>query len=477
MPTDRSPSELSALAHRHLWMHFSRLGAYGPENEVPIIVRGEGCSLWDAHDKRYLDGLSGLFTVQVGHGRADLAAAAAKQAETLEYFPIWTYAHPPAIELASRLADLAPGDLNRVFFTTGGSEAVESAWKLARQYFHIRGEHRRHKVIARKIAYHGTTLGALAITGVPALRTPFEPLTPGAVHVPNTNRYRHPLAGDEQAFMHAVADSIEDAILFEGPETVCAVYLEPVQNAGGCIVAPEGYFARVREICDRYGVLLVSDEVICAFGRLGEWFGAQRYDYLPDMITCAKGLTSGYSPLGAVICRDTLAEPFLEAGASFMHGITFGGHPVSCAVALENLDIFERESILDNVRSHEAGFRERIDGLLDLPLVGDVRGAGYFLALELVRDASTGESFSKQESEEVLRGFLSPRLYDAGLICRADDRGDPVIQLSPPLVAGDAELDEIESILRAVLTEASEKYCPQGSVALRDRRDPLVRGA
>jgi adenosylmethionine-8-amino-7-oxononanoate aminotransferase len=458
MTDAHTAAELEELAHRHLWMHFSRLGSYGPDHAAPIIVRGEGCYVWDARGKRYLDGLSGLFTVQLGHGRRDLAQAAARQAETLEYFPIWTYAHPPAIELAARLADLAPGDLNRVFFTSGGSEAVESAWKLARQYHRARGEGQRYKVIARQVAYHGTTLGALAITGVPALKTPFEPLTPGASHVVNTNRYRHPLGADEKAFMLAVTDAIEEAILWEGPETVAAVYLEPVQNAGGCLVPPEGYFARVREICDRYGVLLVSDEVICAFGRLGEWFGAQRYDYLPDMITCAKGLTSGYSPLGAVICRDHLAEPFLEGRRSFLHGITFGGHPVSCAVGLTNLDAMESEGVLDQVRTHEAGFRERLEGLRDLPIVGDVRGAGYFLALELVRDQDTGETFSDEDSERLLRGFLAPRLFDAGLICRTDDRGDPVVQLSPPLVAGDGELDAIESILRTVLDETWREF-------------------
>ncbi len=459
MTAERDPAELAEMARRHLWMHFSRLGSYGDDRPVPIIARGAGCHVWDVTGHQLLDGLSGLFTVQVGHGRAELAEAARDQAETLEYFPIWTYAHPPAIELAARLADLAPADLNRVFFTTGGSEAVESAWKLARQYFKAVGQSRRHKVIARKTAYHGTTLGALAVTGIPALRSPFEPLTPGAVHVSNTNRRRHPNSADEKAFMLALTDEIEERILFEDPETVAAIFLEPVQNAGGCLVPPEGYFERVREICDRYGVLLVSDEVICAFGRLGEMFGCERYDYLPDIITCAKGLTSGYSPLGAVICRDFLAEPFLEHKASFAHGLTFGGHPVSCAVALANLDVFEREGILDHVRDHEGEFRARLEGLRDLPIVGDVRGAGYFQALELVRDQATDAAFTADEREELLRGFLLPRFYAAGLIARADDRGDPVVQLAPPLIAGPDEFDVIEQTLRAVLGEASERFC------------------
>jgi adenosylmethionine-8-amino-7-oxononanoate aminotransferase len=434
-------------------MHFTRLGAYTHE-EVPIITRGEGCYVWDQHGRRYLDGLGGLFVVAAGYGRKELADAAARQSEQLGYFPIWSYAHQPALELAERLAGLAPADLNRVFFTTGGSEAVESAWKLARQYYRAIGQPQRTKVIARNIAYHGTTMGALAINGIAALRTPFEPLTPGAFHVPNTDRYRCRMCAAAPACTLECADAIADVIEYEGPDTVAAVYLEPVQNGGGAIPPPDGYFARVREICDRYGVLLVSDEVICAFGRLGYWFGCQRYDYLPDIITVAKALTSGYSPLGAMITRDFLVEPFLEGTRAFAHGITFGGHPVSCAVAMANLDIFEREDLLGHVRANEAEFRARLESLLDLPIVGEVRGAGYFYALELVKNKETKETFDDDESEDLLRGFLTPRLCEAGLICRVDDRGDPVIQFSPPLIAGPEQFAEIETTLRAVLSEA-----------------------
>jgi adenosylmethionine-8-amino-7-oxononanoate aminotransferase len=450
-------TDLQELARRHLWGHFTRLGHYA-DHELPIITRGEGCYVYDQHDHRLVDGLSGLFVVQVGYGRRELAEAAAHQAETLNYFPLWSYGHEPGIELAARLASLAPGDLNRVFFTTGGSDAVESAWKLARQYFRAIGEPQRYKVIARRTAYHGTTLGALAITGVTAFRAPFEPLTPGGVHVTNTNRYRHPLEKDEAAFSEFCAEAIEEAILFEGPETVAAVFLEPVQNAGGCFTPPEGYFQRVREICDRYGVLLVSDEVICAYGRLGPLFGSERYGYLPDMITTAKGLTSGYSPLGAVLCRDFLAEPFMSEKASFTHGLTFGGHPVSCAVALRNLQIFDDEHIVEHVQKHEEGFQQRLTGLMDdVPIVGDVRGAGYFWAIELVKDQATQARFSRAEAEQLLRGFVAPALYEHGLIARCDDRGDPVIQLAPTLVAGDAELDLITDILRRVLQEAATR--------------------
>jgi adenosylmethionine-8-amino-7-oxononanoate aminotransferase len=452
---DGAGDALSDLARRHLWMHFTRMGAYDADHEVPVMVRGEGAYVYDQHGKRYLDGLAGLFTSQLGHGRTELAEAASKQASELAYFPLWTYAHPRAIELADRLANLAPGNLNRIFFTSGGSEAVESAWKLARQYFRVLGQPWRYKVISRDIAYHGTSMGALSITGIPGLKTPFEPLVPGAIKVPNTNFYRAPEHGDDyEAFGRWAADEIDRAIEREGPETVAAVYLEPVQNAGGCFPPPPGYFARVREICDRHGVLLVSDEVICAFGRLGEYFGAIRYDYQPDIITCAKGLTSGYAPLGAMIASDALIEPFLHGDQSFAHGFTFAGHPVSCAVALANLEVFERDDIIGHVQRTRHYFRSSLESLYDLPIVGEVRGEGFFYGIELVRDKGTKETFSDDEAESLLRGYLSGALFEAGLICRADDRGDPVVQLSPPLICERAEIDLMTSILRDVLSEA-----------------------
>jgi hypothetical protein len=450
-------TDLQAAAKRHLWMHFTRMSTYA-DHDIPVIERGEGAYVWDSKGKKYLDGLSGLFVVQVGHGRQEIAAAASKQAEQLAYFPLWSYAHPVAVELAERLANYAPGDINRVFFTTGGSEAVESAWKLARQYFKLTGEPMRYKVISRDIAYHGTTMGALSINGVTAIKSVFEPLVPGAVKVPNTNFYRAPEHGDDlDRFGVWAADEIERAILREDPDTVAAVFLEPVQNSGGCFVPPPGYFQRVREICDKYGVLLVSDEVICAFGRLGHWFGAERFGYQPDMITIAKGMTSGYAPIGAMLASDRLIEPFLHGETSFLHGITFAGHPVSCAVALANLDVFEREGLNQHVLDNAPAFRATIEKLTDLPIVGDVRGDGFFLALELVKNKTTKETFNDDESERLLRGYLSGALFEHGLVCRTDDRGDPVIQLSPPLICEQAQFDEIEQILRSVLTEAANR--------------------
>jgi adenosylmethionine-8-amino-7-oxononanoate aminotransferase len=453
----RTTSRLAASARDHLWMHFSRHSAISAgQADVPVIVRGEGAYIFDEQGRRYLDGLAGLFTVQVGHGRTELAEAAARQAKELAFFPLWSYAHPRAIELAERLAAQAPGDLNRVFFTTGGGEAVETAWKLAKQYWKLVGKPMKHKVISRSVAYHGTPQGALSITGIPAAKEMFEPLVPGGFKVPNTNFYRAPehLREDAKAFGLWAADRIAEAIEFEGPDTVAAVFLEPVQNSGGCFPPPPGYFDRVREICDAYDVLLVSDETICAFGRIGGMFACNDLRYVPDMITCAKGMTSGYSPIGAMIATDRLFEPFTKGHTSFPHGYTFGGHPVSAAVAMANLDILDREGLYDHVRSTAPAFRASLESLLDIPIVGDVRGEGFFYGIELVKDKTTRETFDEDESERLLRGFLSKALFEAGLYCRADDRGDPVVQLAPPLIIGQPEIEEITSTLRGVLIEA-----------------------
>ncbi|MEK6276433.1 MAG: aspartate aminotransferase family protein [Actinomycetota bacterium] len=445
-------ASLQELAKRHLWMHFTRHGAYR-DAEVPIIARGEGCYVYDEHGRRYLDGLSALFCVNAGHGRSEIGEAMARQVGELDFFTVWSYAHPRAIELAARIASLAPAGLERVFFTSGGSEAVESALKLARNYHRVKGSGHKTKVIAREIAYHGTSLGALSATGIPGLRSQFEPLTPGGCHVPNTDSYRWPADRDPLW----AADQIEERIVFEGPETVGAVILEPVQNAGGCIPPQEGYFQRVREICDRHDVLLISDEVICTWGRIGHWFGSERYGYLPDMITTAKALTSAYAPMGALIVSDEVAEPFMSEKGMFAHGFTFAGHPVAAAAALAAIDIYEQEDLSGHVLRKEAEFREMLESLREIPIVGDVRGAGFFQAVELVKDQDTKEGFTDEESENLLRGFLSGELFRRGLICRADDRGDPVVQLAPPLIADTEQFSEIHEVLHDVLSAAAER--------------------
>jgi len=449
----RTRTNLQEAARRHLWMHFTRMGSFDDSHEVPIISRGEGAYVYDEHGKRYLDGLSALFCVNAGHGRAELAEAAARQIQELDFYIIWSYGHPRAIELAERIASMTPGDLNRVFFTSGGSEAVESAIKLSRAYHQRTGNPRKTKFLTREIAYHGTTLGALQATGIPALRTDFEPLVPGGIKAPNTNSYHWPEDRDPLW----AADQIEEKILFEGPETVAAVILEPLQNAGGCIPPQEGYFDRVREICDRHDVLLISDEVICAWGRLGHYFGCDRYGFQPDIMTTAKALTSAYAPMGAMIASDRVYEPFSRGKESFIHGFTFGGHPVAAAVAMANLDVFEREDINGHVLRKQGELRAMLDGLRDIPIVGDIRGDGFFHAIELVKDQETKEGFSDDESESLLRGFLSGEVFRRGLICRADDRGDPVIQLAPPLICDSEQFEEIENVLRPVLTEAWDR--------------------
>ena len=447
-----SPDELARAAADHLWPHFSKLPA--PDGTgLEVIERGDGAFVWDSRGRRYLDGLAGLFVTQAGHGRREIAEAAADQASRLAYFPLWGYAHPAAIELAARLAALAPGALSRVFFTTGGSEAVESAWKLARQWFLATGQPERTKVIARRSAYHGTTLGALSITGLEPIREPFRPLLNGlARHVQTTDRRRCELCAGAPSCTLACADEIEAAIVAEGPETVAAVFLEPVQNAGGCIVPPDGYWQRVRETCDRHGVLLVSDEVICAFGRIGDWFGASRLGYEPDLLTFAKGVTSGYAPLGGVLVSERIAQPFLDGAPAFQHGITFAGHPVSCAVALANLDVLEREDLPGRVRALEGEFRASLEQLLDLPIAAEVRGPGFFYAVEL---DNAGTPFSVEQRDWLVRDFVIRRARELGLLCRADDRGGyPVVQLSPPLVVGPEEIEVMAGVLRQVLLEA-----------------------
>jgi adenosylmethionine-8-amino-7-oxononanoate aminotransferase len=472
--------DLQKAAREHLWLHFTRMSAYEGA-DVPIIVRGDGCYLEDANGKRYLDALAGLFSVNIGYGYGEeMGEAAAAQMRELPFYTNWSYAHPRAIELASEVASLTPGDLNRLFFVSGGSEAVESAWKLARQYYSARGEQRsrvahapsepyrdfdaeqaatqvgerRWKAISRHIAYHGTTMGALSINGIPALRTPFEPLVPEVLHVRNTNRYHRPAGETEADFTAFLLHDLEHTIEAAGPETVCMVIMEPVQNAGGAFLPPEGYWRGVRELCNRYDILLCADEVITGFGRLGAWFGSDRYDIRPDLITIAKGLSSSYASIGAVVASDRVMEPFMRDTRMYSHGITFGGHPVASAVALKNIEIMKRDQIVEHVAATQDTFRAKLDQLLELPIVGDVRGTGFFYAVELVKDKDTKATFDDAECETLLRQYLSPRLFERGLICRADDRGDPVVQISPPLVAGEEEFDQIVSILGDVLAEA-----------------------
>ncbi len=449
-----SNEQLQKQAREHLLLHFTRNGDATADGELLVIDRGEGLYVYDIDGKRYFDGLSSLFCAQLGYAYgAEMGHVASAQLERLAFNTNWGTAHPGAIELATTLADLAPGDLEHVFFTGGGSESVETAWKLVRQYHVANGEPQRTKAISRAIAYHGVTLGALALTGVPAFKEQFGAPAIPVCTVANTNRFRSEL--DEAAHTRVLLEEIERTIVAEGEDTIAMLIAEPVQNAGGCLVPPTGYWRGLRELCDRYGILLVADEVITGCGRLGEWFGVTRFDAVPDLITLAKGLTSAYAPMGAVVVSERVAAPLYDARRVLAHGITFGGHPLSAAIAQRNIEIFAREGVLENVHANEQHLGQRLGELSELPIVGDVRGAGYFWALELVRDGEQ-ERFDATEREELLRGFLPRALRAAGLIARCDDRGDAVLQLAPPLVADADTLDEMVEKVEGVLSAAGE---------------------
>ena len=440
-----------------LWRHFT------PAVHAPIVVeRGEGCYIWDADGNRYLDALAALYCVNIGYGPwPEIAEAARAQLERLPFFTNWVgFATPPALELVERLTRLVPIDVGRIFFVSGGSEAIESALKVARQYHRLRGEATRYKYVTRRSAYHGTTMGAISINGSPALRAQFEPLLPGCLRAPMPYRYRCPYCSEEPECTLQCADEVDAIIRNEDPLTVAAVIMEPVQNSAGSITPPPGYFQRIREICDEHGVLLVADEVICGFGRLGDWFGSTRYGIEPDMMTMAKGLTSAYAPLGALVASEKVVEPFFhDPKAMFTHGITFGGHPVSCAIALANLEVMEREDLVGHVARHADEFRAEFDRLAaEHPMVGDVRGDGFFYSLELVRDKETKETFAPAERDELIKKFMVPRARELGVYMRVDDRAETAAQFAPPLVAGRAELDEFVGVLRQVLDEAADRW-------------------
>jgi adenosylmethionine-8-amino-7-oxononanoate aminotransferase len=445
-----------AVTSDHLWQHFTRA-----MDARIVIDRGEGCYIWDTEGNRYLDALSALYCVNIGYGPwPEIAEAAAEQLGRLPFFTNWVgFATPPSLELAEKVSELVPIDVGRIFFVGGGSEAIETALKVSRQYHRLRGEPTRYKFVTRRSAYHGTTMGALSVNGSPALRSQFEPLLPGSLRAPLPYRYRCPYCSEEPACTLRCADEIDDIVRSEGPETVAAVILEPVQNSAGSITPPKGYFERVREICDEHGLLLVADEVICGFGRVGDWFGCTRYGIEPDLMTLAKGITSAYAPLGAVVASERTIEPFFaEPKTAFMHGITFGGHPLSCAISLANLAIFEREDLVGRVQRHMGELRTRCDELMDdHPMVGDVRGDGYFYSLELVKDKETKETFTPAERDELIRDFLTPRTRELGVYMRFDDRGETCAQFAPPLVAGPAEFDEMVGVLRQVLDEAWDR--------------------
>jgi adenosylmethionine-8-amino-7-oxononanoate aminotransferase len=451
-----STEDLREAADKHLWRHFAEIDE-ARRTPLPIIVSGEGCHVTDSEGNRYVDGISCLFCVNLGYsfGR-EMAEAAAAQMATLPYYAGWSTANPALSKLAQKVASLAPEGMDRVFFTPSGGESNEAAWKLAREHYALRGQ-RRWKAISRDGAYHGTTMGALSLTGIAPYRTIFEPLVPDVGRLHNTNRYRRPPGETEEEFTRFLLDDLEQQLHALGPDTVAMVILEPVQNQGGCLTAPAGYFAGVREICDRYDILLLADEVITGFGRLGAWFASDLYDIRPDLISMGKGLSSTHASISAVVAAENVVAPFEQPGVKFHHGNTFGGHPTQCAIALRNIEIMEREGIMEHVTAKQHELRDSLASLLHLPIVGDLRGTGFFYALELVRDRETKAPFTDEECAILFSERLELRLRSEGLLCRAADEGSPVIFIAPPLVADTAEFEEITGILRGVLTDVSEQ--------------------
>ena len=447
-------TDVRALARKHLFPHFTR-GSVWRDEELPVIVRGEGCHLYDDHGQRWLDGLAGLFCVNMGHGRRDIPAAAMKQMEQLAYWTNWSAAHPASVEAATLIANLAPGDLEKVFFVNSGSEAAESAIKFARQYHRSQGHPERTKIISREMSYHGTTLGALAVTGIARFKEPFGPLMPGVRHVPHTLGEVVPQGGTA-ADLPSLRRTVE-VIEQEGPETIAAIFAEPVQNSRGALVPPPGYWTELRSICDRYGILLVADEVINAFGRLGEWFGSAKYGVVPDLLTFAKGATSGYAPLGGVVIRGELADALLDSPQAgvFTHGSTWGGHPVSTAVALCNITAMRDENVLGNVRALEPRFQAGLDQLAAAhSCIRGWRGTGLFYAIELTGDRHTGRDLTEQQGQQLVREVMPAAMRDAKLLTRADDRGATMLMLSPPLVADTGVIDELLAGVDAVMHAA-----------------------
>ena len=437
----------------HLWMHASPWQALTTCPDRRLLVSGHGCTVVDAHGREYLDALSGLWLVNVGHGRSAIAEAMAQQAKTLAYASASRATTLPAIQLATLLARLTPGDLSSVFFSGGGSEAVESALKIARQYHTLRGEPERYKVIARRGSYHGATYGAMSVSGAPRSVDPYySPLLPGALTVSAPYCYRCDYRKTYPACEVYCADAIADLMVYENPRTVAAVIAEPISAACGVVVPPAEYFPRLRDICDRHGVLLIFDEIITGFGRTGTMFAAEHWGVVPDIMALAKGLSSGYAPIAATVCRTHIARQFDSAqGKALAHLLTFGGQAVACAAALANLDIIVQEQLVENAAQQGQYLLAQLQQVAARhPSVGDVRGLGLLCALELVKDRRTKEPFAA-EGPEISR--LLEILAELGMLTRADTN----LYLAPPLCIQRHEVDRLVAMVEAGLSRFEQE--------------------
>ena len=447
MKQDFSNDALLNLDQRHVIHPLHHTAGH---QNARVWVRGENCHLYDADGGRFIDGLSCLWNVSAGHGRAELTAAAAKQMEQLAFCSNYAGgANRPAIELAARLANMTPPNINHFYFTSGGGEATDSNIKLARYYWRAQGQPAKTKIIGRRWGYHGVTFGAMCATGIAAYHKDFAPLIPGFSHIPSPDPYHYPRPASGSQGV-AAANELEQEILRQGADTVAAFIAEPVQGAGGVIVPPPDYFPRVREICDQYEVLFIADEVITGFGRTGKMFGVEHYDVQPDLMQFAKSITSGAQPLGGIGIRDDIAAAVTDAASPWMHAYTYSGHPTACAVALAALDIIEQENLPMQAAEKGAVFLAQLHSALDdLPQVGNVRGLGMMCGVEIVADKQTKEWFPP---EYQLGAKLTAALMKRGLYTRVRSE---VICLAPPLTTPPAVLTEIVDIIRAAVVEVT----------------------
>ncbi|HIM61430.1 MAG TPA: aspartate aminotransferase family protein [Dehalococcoidia bacterium] len=453
--TTHTPSEVKSLqesALEHLWVYLREPSDMAEKGEPAIFVSGEGVHVTDALGNTSIDGMSGLWLKNVGYGRKEIADAAYEQMLNLTYMPLGTTTEP-TIKLAEKISQIAPGDMTRSFFTSGGSEAVETAMKLSRAYFKRVGEPNRTKFISRKGSYHGATMGALALGGSHLYpKLDYEPLMPGVFHVPQPLPYRCEFGGETpEECAELCVNAVEVMIKFQDPETVAAVFAEPISSPMGCVVPGDNYWPRLREICDKYGVLLIADEVITGFGRTGKMFATEHWGVVPDMMTVAKGITSGYIPMGGCITRGEISDAFIGSQkASFKHVITFGGHPVAAAAALKNIEIMENEGMVENAAKQGAYL---LDGLKEMKekyhMIGDVRGLGLFCGLELVADRETKEYFP---AEADLANRITQGFADNGLLLRGGDR----MNVAPPLCITSSEVDEIVTTMDKVFGQVSK---------------------
>jgi len=437
-------------ASEHLWIHSLASDDLQKWN-FPIITEGKGIRIKDIQGNEYIDCISGVWVVNVGHGREEIAQAAYEQMKKIAYVNVFGFSNQPAIDLAKKLTSLTPGDLNRVYFANSGSEAVESAIKITRNYHYNKGNGKKVKLISRMGSYHGVTMGALSLNNAKYVsRAAFEPLMPGAIQVPGIDCYRCPFEKEYPESKTFCARHIEDVILAEGPDTVAGIIAEPISAANGGFVPVPEYWPILRQICDKYDMLLIADEVINGYGRTGKWFAIEHFGVQPDLMTTAKGITSGYAPLAAVYVSDKVYENFAgDKSKNYHHGLTFAGNPMSCAVSLKNIEIMERENLVENSRIQGDYLKGRLEGLKDRhQMIGDVRGLGLLLQVELVRDRQTRQTFAPDID---LGSVLDPILKKNGLLSRVWGS----IQVAPPLCITREECDEIVDIIDRSLTEAS----------------------